>query len=411
MRVLAHGRATALAAARGLCELTARGVDLATLGLLSLVTLPYVLKVLWSPLMDRWRPPILGPRRGWLLMMQVLLVVAIAALGAWGSAASPRSIAVAAVLIAFFSASQDIVADGYRTELLRPGERGYGAALFVTGYRIAMVASGAGASVLVGQGWISWGGAYVLMAAVMAACIVGTLLADEPDEPPPRPLSVYQAIVPPLAQFLARADGVLVLLFVVLFRVPDAIAGRMTVPFLKEIGVTDTQLGIFRYATGLGMTIAGTMLGGAIVGRIGLRPSLWLFGLLQAASNLGFVALALTGPKLSVLIAVLVVENLCAGFAVAGFFVFLMSQCDRRFTVTQYALLSSLMALMGPIMGSWTGYAAAGLGWRGFFVMSVLASVPALALLPFIRARDHAADGEPAGFEVLSPGPAVVEAV
>lgn len=369
--------------------MTRRGVDLATIGLMNLVTLPYVLKVLWSPLMDRWRAPLLGPRRGWLLITQMLLIGAIAGLGVAGPFVGVWGIGVAALVIAFFSASQDIVADGYRTDLLNPAERGYGAAIFVTGYRLAMVATGAGASILVGQGWLSWSGAYLLMAGVMGVGLFGTIFAEEPDHPPQQPQTLHSAIVPPFREFLSRSDGALVLLFVVLFRLPDSLAGTMTVPFLLDIGVTDTQIGLYRNAMGVGTTILGTMLGGAIVGWIGLRASLWVFGLLQAVSNLGFLILALTGAKLGVLVSVLFVENLCGGFAVAGFFVFLMSQCHREFTVTQYALLSSLMAIMGVVMGSWTGLAAKMLGWQGFFVISIAASIPAMALLWFIRPRDQ----------------------
>ncbi len=362
-----------------------RGVGVAALGFLSLVTLPYVLKVLWAPLMDRWRPGILGPRRGWLLVTQGLIVLTVAGLGITGQTLSVAGVGLLAMLIAVFSASQDIVADGYRTDLLRADERGEGAAIFVTGYRIAMIVTGAGASILVGQGWMDWGAAYLLMAGMMGVGILGTIHADEPDSLPPQPMNLREAIVAPLAEFLSRRDGVMVLLFVVLFRLPDSIAGAMTVPFLLDIGVSNTQIGLYRNAMGVATTIAGTLLGGVVVNALGLRKSLWVFGILQAVSNLGFWLLSLAGMKVSLLIGVLAVENFCGGLAVAGFFAFLMSQCDRRFTVTQYALLSSLMAVMGTLMGSFSGLAAGWLGWSGFFMMSVLASLPALALLLLIH--------------------------
>lgn len=364
-----------------------RGIDLTTLGLLSLVGLPYTIKVLWAPFLDRWRAPFLGARRGWLAVTQLLLIGAIVVLALYGARAEMLSVGAMAMTIAFFSASQDIVADGYRTDLLRPAERGYGAGLFVTGYRLAMVSAGAGASIAVGWGWMQWQHAYLLMGGLMAIGVVGTLLADEPDRQPDQPESLYQAIVPPLREFLARGDGVLVLLFIMLFRLPDSVAGTMTIPFLMDIGVSDEQIGYYRHGLGVATTIVGAMAGGAIVERIGLRASLWVFGILQALSNTGFLLLAWTGAKLAVLVSVLVFENLCAGFAVAGFFVFLMSQCHRQYTVTQYALLSSLMALMGPIMGSWTGAAAQWLGWPGFFLLSVATSIPALLLLVWIRPR------------------------
>lgn len=365
-------------------------VDLATIGYLNLVTLPYVLKVLWSPLMDRYRVPFLGPRRGWLLVTQLLLMAAIGGLAFVGSAGLVGPIAMAALTIAVLSASQDIVADGYRTDLLRPHERGYGASMFVTGYRLAMVAAGMGASVLVGEQILSWPAAYALMAGLMLIGIAGTFLALEPDAPPPAPPTLVGAVWPPLREFLSRPDGVLVLIFVTVFRLPDSLAAGMTVPFLKELGVTNTQLGVIRDGIGLGVTILGALAGGLVVDRLKLRGALWLFGILQAASNVGFLVLAYTGNKLGVLVTVVVVENFCAGLFVAGFFAFLMSQCNARFTVTQYALLSSVMALAGNVLAGWTGVWAKHLGWPGFFWLTIAAAVPGLLLLAFIRPQDHA---------------------
>ncbi len=385
-------------------------VEKETIGLLQLVTLPYVLKALWSPLMDRYRVPLLGPRRGWLLVTQLLLIAAIVGLALTGQAGRVGSIAVAAVIVAVLSASQDIVADGYRTDLLQPAERGIGAAVFVTGYRLAMLATGMGASVLVGQGIVTWSQAYLLMAAVMGIGVIGTLMAQEPAIQPAQPQSLLSASWSPVRELLLRRDGWIVLLFVALFKLPDAMAAAMTVPFLREIGVTNTQLGLYRNGLGMGMTILGAVVGGIVVARLPLRPSLWLFGILQAVSNAGFLLLTMTGAKTAVLIGVLMVENFCAGLFVAGFFAFLMSQCHPQYSVTQYAILSSVMVIGPKLMGAWTGYLAVALGWAGFFLLTIAAAVPALLLLPWITPRRDLGSAEARGFEVAptqdAPAPA-----
>lgn len=376
-------------------------VDLATIGLMNLVTLPYVLKVAWSPLMDRYRPPLLGPRRGWLIVTQLLLIAAIVGLALIGQAGQVGPIAIAALVIVFLSASQDIVADGYRTDLLQPAERGIGAAFFVTGYRVAMVAAGLGASVLVGQGWMSWDQAYLVLAGVMGVGVIGTIFAREPAVVPEQPRNLLSAVWPPVKELVTRRDGWLVLAFVAVFKLPDAMAGTMTVPFLKEIGVTNTQIGVIRNGVGLGMTILGAMVGGVVVAKMPLRPSLWLFGGLQAASNAGFLLLTITGARLAVLTGVMIVENFCAGLFVAGFFAFLMSQCHRQYTVTQYALLSSVMAIAGTFLGAGTGFLAQSMGWTAFFTLSIAAALPGFALLPWIYPRQDDEPPEARGFEVV----------
>ncbi len=374
-------------------------IDLATIGLMQLVTLPYVLKVLWSPLMDRYRIPFLGPRRGWMVVTQVLLIIAIAGLAILGQAGTVGPLAVAALIVAVLSASQDIVADGYRTDLLKPEERGMGAAVFVTGYRMAMLATGVGASVLVGEGILNWSQAYLLMAGIMSLVLVGTLLAEEPEVQPVQPQNLMSAVWPPVQEFLTRRDGWLVLLFVMLFRLPDSLAGAMTIPFLKDIGVGNTDIGLYRDGVGLAMTIIGAVVGGIVVARMPLRASLWLFGILQAVSNAGFLLLTMTGAHKVALVGVLMVENFCAGLVVAGFFAFLMGQCHPQFTVTQYAMLSSIMVVAGKLLAAWTGFWAEALGWSGFFLLSITAALPGLALLPWIYPRQKGDTDDVEGFE------------
>jgi PAT family beta-lactamase induction signal transducer AmpG len=377
-----------------------RGVDLGTIGLFQLVTLPYVLKFLWAPVMDRFVPPLLGRRRGWLIVTQILVILSILGLAAYGEAPM-GTVFAAAMLVAFCSASQDIVADAYRTDILEPDERGAGAALFVTGYRIAMLATGLGTFALVGTGWISWPMAYVLTAACLSIGLVGTFIAPEPQTPGNAPQSLYEATVPPFLDFIARPDGWLVLAFVLLFRLPDTIANTMTVPFLLSIDVSNTEIGVIRNGFGLGMTIIGALGGGLVVNRLGLIRSLWIAGLLQAASNAGFFILSNTGNDTSVLMAVMLVENFCGGVAVAAFFAFLMSQCSRMYSATQYALLSSLMAGAGLILGSQTGFWAIKWGWELFFAVSVLAAIPGMLLLFWVRPREESdQDPDPRGFEI-----------
>lgn len=358
-------------------------VDLATIGLFGLTTAPYFLKFLWSPLMDRYVPPLLGRRRGWLLVTQMLLMLATIVMAVVG-ASNLTLLAVVAVAIAFFSASQDIVSDAYRTDVLLKPERGAGAAIFVAGYRVAMLASGAGALILVGQNWIGWPTAYALMAATMLIGVIGTIIAPEPQVPPAPPTSIHDAVVPPFKDLLSRHAGWAILLFVMLFRLPDVIGGAMTIPFLRVIGVSNTQIGVIRNGIGVGVTIVGALIGGHLINRLGLARSLWAFAILGGASNLTFYTLARTGNHPGVLMGAVVVENLCGGLAVAGLFVFLMNQCNGRFSATQYALLSSVMAFSGTIVGSQAGIWARSLGWENFFIVSALAALPGIALIPWL---------------------------
>ena len=237
--------------------------------------------------------------------------------------------------------------------------------------------------------------------------MIGTIFAEEPAVVPEQPRNLLSAVWPPVKELLTRRDGWLVLAFVAVFKLPDAMAATMTVPFLKEIGVTNTQIGVIGNGVGLGMTILGAMVGGVVVAKMPLRPSLWLFGGLQAASNAGFLLLTITGAHLVVLSGVLIVENFCAGLFVAGFFAFLMSQCHRQYSVTQYALLSSVMAIAGTLLGAGTGFLAQSMGWTSFFLLSIAAAIPGFALLPWIYPRQ---DEQPTAEMELDVIPAQEEA-
>ena len=377
-------------------------VDLETIGFLSLVGLPYMLKMLWAPAMDRYVPPLLGRRRGWLLLTQIAIVLAIVGLAFTNPAGSLRWVAVAAIGLAFLSASQDIVVDAYRADVLPTAERGPGAATFVAGYRIAMLLTGAAVLILVDQDVLSWRGVYLASAALMSTGIAATLLAPEPANPGEPPPTLAAAIYRPLRDIVTRPDGWLVLAFVLLFRLPDTAASTMTGPFLRDAGFTKTDIGLYRQFLGAAIAIGGTLLGGGMINRLGTRKALWLFGGLQAISNLGFWALSQMPPRLDALIAVMVIENFCAGLVTAGFFLFLMNQCRAEYSATQYALLSSLMAVAGIVVGAYTGVLVAKMGYGSFFLITIALAAPGLALLAAMRREPEAVGNGVGGFPVTT---------
>ena len=355
-------------------------VDLRLIGIFSLVGLPYTVKVLWAPLMDRFTPPWLGRRRGWILVTQVLLAAGILALGLSSPVSTPWLVAFLAVTIAFFSASQDIVVDAYRADVLRERELGAGAATTVVGYRIAMLISGAAALIL--SDHLPWRFVYGLMAALMLLSASFTLFAPEPAEKVVPPGSLKEAVWGPLSSFFSRPGAVEMLMFVMVYKLGDAIAAAMTTPFLLDLGFTRTDVGTVNKAFGLLSTILGTLAGGSIIARIGINRSLWIFAFLQAGSNLAFTGLALVGKKFVVMIAAIGLENICGGMGTAAFVAFMMSLCDKRFTATQYALITSFMAVTRVLAGVPTGFMVQSLGWAMFYAVSLLGAVPGILLLP-----------------------------
>jgi PAT family beta-lactamase induction signal transducer AmpG len=379
-------------------------VDLGTIGLASLIAWPYTFKFAWAPLMDRYVPPLLGRRRGWLLVTQVILIVAIIVLGTTDPGKSLKMIAVCAMFVAFVSASQDIAGDAYRTDVLPAEERGAGTAVWVMGYRVAMILSGAGALLLVGRG-MSWATTYVVIASLLSIGLIATLLAPEPLRAVAAPPTLVDAAVRPLQQFFTRRRGWVVLLFVFLFTLPEVLASNTTGVFLQQIGFSKTEIGTVKQGLGVACTIVGAIVGGGIVARFGVWRSLWVFGVLGAVSNIGFFALAEIGASRTLMLAAVLTESFCAGLVTAGFVAFLMGQCDPRFTATQFALLSSLKGLTGLVGGAPAGYVVEGVGWGKFYLISILAGAPSLALLPLMRQRPEAPDdldSEESRFEVVT---------
>lgn len=354
-------------------------VDLSIIGIFALVGLPYALKVFWAPLMDRFTPPWLGRRRGWIITTQLLLVISILCLGYSSPASFPVLVAFAAMVIAFFSASQDIAIDAYRADVLREKELGPGAATAVVGYRLAMLVSGAFALIL--SDHMPWQSVYTLMAGIMLVNIVFTIAAPEPENKVIPPRDLKEAVWGPLKEYFKRSGAIEMLVFVMLYKLGTDLAGAMTTPFLLDIGFSRTDVGTANKIFGLLSTIVGTVIGGGIVARIGINRSLWVFGFLQSFANLSFTGLALVGKSYPAMLGAIAVENISGGMGNAAFIAFMMSLCDKRFTATQYALVTSFMAVTRIVAGVPTGKMALMLGWAPFFAVTVLGGVPGLLLL------------------------------
>ncbi|MFT3954120.1 MAG: MFS transporter [Piscinibacter sp.] len=467
--------------------LSMEGLDVATIGFLSLVGLPYTFKFLWAPLMDRFELPWLGRRRGWLVLTQLALAGVLMLMAATSPTDATRAFALLAVAVAFVSASQDVVIDAYRTDLLPAAERGLGSSLNVLGYRLAMIVSGGLALIWTdpnqGGGW-TWPEVYRFMAGVMvaaavvsalllprlaalaaprsvarhdligfaavvAAVVAGVLLTDRVLSPLFRswlpaapkwadlltllagmavtlPLAAWAArrarfetLLSGLSSYFAQSGAAAFLAFIVLYKLGDAFAGSLMTPFLlKSMAFPPAEVGVVNKVIGLWLTIAGALLGGALMLKLGLWRSLLLFGVLQMASNLGFWWLAVNGkgvlPGLTIpafdwgfvklaaatpvdggLLMVIAFENLSGGMGTAAFVAFLMSLCNQRFTATQFALLSAFASIGRVWVGPLAGVLAEAIGWPVFFLVSTAAALPALWMLWWLRVPVRALEVDP----------------
>ena len=363
--------------------LTVAGLDLKTIGIFTLIGLPYSLKFLWAPFIDRISLPWLGRRRGWMLVTQIAVALGLALMGLIGSSESPHWLGLIAVGVAFCSASLDIVFDAYRTDLLLPAERGFGAALWVNGYRLAMLVASAGALVLAEE--IGWKGTYLVLAALMGAGIVTILLSPNPPGGGAAPRTLKEAVGLPVRELFARPGIYGLLCLIILYKLGDAIAGSLqTAFFIGGLGFTAGEVG---YVKGLGIaaTLIGALAGGLIMARSGLIRSLLFFGLLQAFSNLSFMFLAWIGKSYEALAASVVIENVTGGMGTAAFVALVMSLCDHRYTATQFALLSSLEALGRVFAGRPSAEAVGMLGWDWFFFLSFVLALPGCWLVWLYR--------------------------
>lgn len=368
------------------------GVDLTTIGALSLVGLPYTWKFLWSPTLDRYAPPVLGRRRGWLALTQGLLAAALGAFAFVDPARSPWLVGAVALVAAFFSATQDIVVDAYRRESLREEELGLGSSLYVIGYRVGMLGSGAVALALAER--LPWRTVYLLIAGIAAANLVVTLLASEPAVDAKPPATLRAAVVEPFLEFFQRngvRQAVLLLSFVLLYKLGDAMAANMTTPFILMLGYSKATLAAIGKVFGLISLLVGGFVGGALVLRWGMRRSLLVFGVLQAISTAAFVALEPVagddaGATRWTLAAVIAFENLASGMGSSAFVGFMASLTNRRFTATQYALLTSLMAVPRVIISAPTGWMVERVGWTPFFLLCTAFAIPGLLLISAVAA-------------------------
>ena len=355
------------------------GMDLGTIGLFALVGLPYTLKFLWAPVLDRFTLPFLGRRRGWLLLAQLALVFSLLGFSFTHPAENLWLLAVLAMLVTFFSASQDIVVDAFRREDLSDRELGLGAALYVNGYRMGMLLAGGGGLILADH--LAFSVVYQLMAASMLVGLITTLLAREPEIAEGTPTTLKAAVVEPFVEYFRRDGALMFLLFILLYKLGDTMAGALSTPFYLDLGFTKTEIGTVVKLFGFWTTIIGGLLGGLWILRLGINRALWIFGVLQMLSTFGFVLLAQIGHDVSALAAVVAFENLTAGMGTAAFVGFMGALTDKRFTATQYALLSSLMGIPRVIASAPTGYMAEALGWSGFFVFCTLIALPGLLIL------------------------------
>ncbi|MEI6838226.1 MAG: muropeptide transporter [Alcaligenaceae bacterium] len=365
---------------------TVEQVSLQQIGFLTLVGTAYTLKFLWAPLVDRYAPPWLGRRRGWMVLMQVLLALGILAMGCLSPGQNLLPLALIAVFVAFCSATQDIAFDAYRSDVLHKDERGAGAALSVLGYRLAMLVSGGLALILADQ-WLGWGTTYMLMGGLMLLAALASLWAPEPEVPAQTPRSLTQAVIEPFNEFFSRPEAVTVLVLIVLYKLGDAFAGALSTTFLiRAAGYTATEVGTVNKLLGLAATIVGALAGGALMAWLGLYRSLMLFGVLQAISNLGFWLISVGPHSIWLMAAGVGIENLCGGMGTAAFVALLMGLCNQQFSATQFALLSALSAvgrtyLAGPLTPPLVQYA----GWPTFFLLTVLIALPGLLLLHWRR--------------------------
>ncbi len=356
--------------------LTQAGVSLAGVGLFSAVTLPYSLKLLWAPLVDRYRPPFGGRRRGWIVLFQLALGAALLALGATSPRSSPLAFAALAVGVTLMAASQDIAADAYRTDLLAPDERAAGTAVYVFGYRAAMLVTGGLA--LVAADHLPFGRVYQLSAVLLLVGVAAALLAPEPTAVAP-PSTLRAAVVEPLTDWFARPGALGLLAFIACYRLSDLVAAAMSTPFLLAVGFSNTEVGLVNKNVGIAATIAGALGGGALVARLGLRRPLLFFGLAMPLSNLLWAALATWGKSRTLLFVTVATHDLLVGCGIAALEAMILTLCNRRYGATQYALLSAAAGLAGRLAAAPSGLLAARLGWPGFFAASAVVGVLALA--------------------------------
>jgi PAT family beta-lactamase induction signal transducer AmpG len=362
------------------------GVDIKALGLFALVGFPYTFKFLWAPFMDRYSIGPLGRRRGWMALTQLALFLVIGSMGMLDPRTQLPLIVLAAGVMTFLSSSQDIVIDAYRREILADHEQGLGAAVVVNAYKAAGLVPSALGLILADS--LPWSTVFWVVGAFMLPGLLCTLLAKEPEVYGAPPKNMYEAIVLPFREFIAR-DGwrqaLTIVAFVLLYKLGDSMATALATKFYLDIGFTTTQIGLAANATGLWASLAGGVVGGIWMVKIGINRALWVFGALQAVAILGFAWLAHVGPNPLLLAGVIGFESFASlGLGAAALVAFISRSTDPRYTATQYALFSSLAAVPRTFMNSTTGFIVAETGWFTFFIVCFALAIPAMMMLPKI---------------------------
>ncbi len=358
------------------------GVSLTEIGLFALVGIPYTWKFMWAPFMDRFVPPFLGRRRGWMLLCQVALLISIGVLGMYQPAQSTWIIAWVAVAVAFFSASQDVVLDAYRREILPDEELGLGNAIHVQAYRISSLVPGSLAFVLADN--LPWSSVFWITSGFMAVGLAMTLAVSEPESDIPVDKGLAHAVVAPFMEYLDRRGWqglLLVLAFMFLYKIGDNMATALATPFYLDLGFTKTQIGWVAKHAALWPAIAGGLMGGVIMIRMGINRSLWVFGVVQLISILGFALLASKGPVLWLLAAVIGFEYLGVGMGTAAFTAFIAKETSRTYAATQFALFTALAAMPRTFANASTGAIVDHIGWVNFFLLCAVIALPGMLLL------------------------------
>jgi PAT family beta-lactamase induction signal transducer AmpG len=360
------------------------------IGVITYVAVPYLLKPLWAPLLDRYAPPWLGRRRGWILLAQIFLAMAIALLALQDPTQSLGLAASCALLVVFLSATQDIVIDAYRADVVTPPERGMAVTATTVGYRAATYVALAATMLLADA--VGWRTAWFIMAAVMTVSTLATWIAPEPECNAPPPASLRDAVLLPLRQLFDNPTARSLLALVLIFKLGDAFSLKLFTPFVKDLGFTNTQIAVVVKSVWLVASVGGSVLAGMWMVRLGLLRAMLLFGVLQALSNLAYFALALAGRNYPVLIAAATIEHLTHAMGNVAVVALMMALCDVRFSAFQYALLTALSQLPRYGLGYPAGWVADHAGWPAYYVVAFVLGLPGLAAVWWLRDRIRALD-------------------
>jgi len=367
--------------------LTAESVDLTTIGILGLVALPYNLKFVWAPFLDRLNPLGVGRRRSWLMIAQVCLAASIALLGTRQPALSIWSVTLAAFLVTFFSATQDTVIDAYRREILSDEQQGIGASMYVYGYRFGTLLASAGGLIL--ADFIGFAGVYLFMSVVMLSMAVVTILAPEPSLAGGQPSTLRAAFVGPFSEFFRRHEekrkSVLLLVFVFIYNAGIHLSGHMAIPFYLAVGFSNTEIGAVSAVFGVGPFLLGVLASGWCQLKSGLYKTLIVASVLKGLAIAGYILIAFAGDNILWLSVTTTFQNLALGVGTSALMAFIANLTDPRFTATQFALFTALAALPRATLTALTGWMATEMGWASFFLLSSLLAVPGLVLLLAFR--------------------------